>query len=215
MKRALVLGLLLLVAGCGGGNSKTNDPVQSLPDDAKIREAVQNATLPGKSEFPQPGGKTLEQLANTLQAGPSLAMASSVFTVGDNRMAFGVIAKDGVPVYGKTAVYVAPTPNDPAQGPFLAPADVASVQTLLDSLSALSRKVTACVEGGGKLETCQCSAPRELSNLGTRYESVIKQHPAWKDQNLSYQYLDKDKRNMSGVLAMSTLRRQIDMLRCQ
>jgi hypothetical protein len=123
MKRVLVLALMLLVAGCGGGD-KGGDPVQTLPDDAKIRDAVKNATLPGKSEFPQPGGKTLEQLANTLQAGPSLAMASSVFTVGDNRMAFGVIAKDGVPVYGKTAVYVAPTPSDPAEGPFVAPADV-------------------------------------------------------------------------------------------
>jgi hypothetical protein len=39
-------------------------------------------------------------------------------------MAFGVIAKDGTPVYGQTAVYVAPTPNDPAEGPFVAPADV-------------------------------------------------------------------------------------------
>jgi hypothetical protein len=124
MKRALVLGLLLLVAGCGGGNKNRNDPVQSLPNDTKIREAVQNASLPGKAEFPQPGGKTLEQLANTLQAGPSLAMASSVFTVGDNRMAFGVLTKDGVPIYGQTAVYVAPTPNDPAEGPFVAPADV-------------------------------------------------------------------------------------------
>jgi hypothetical protein len=96
-----------------------------------------------------------------------------------------------------------------------APADVASVQTLLESLNALSRKVTACVDGGGKLEKCQCSAPQELSTLRTRYEGVIKQHPAWKDQNLSYQYLDKDKRNMSGVLALSTLRRQLDMLRCE
>ena len=128
MKRALVLGLLLLVAGCGGGNNRTEDPVQSLPNDAKIRDAVQNATVPGKSEFPQPGGKTLEQLANTLQAGPSLAMASSVFTVGDNRLAFGVIAKDGVPVYGKTAIYVAPKPSDPAEGPFVAPADVLLTQ---------------------------------------------------------------------------------------
>jgi hypothetical protein len=123
MKRALALGLLLLVAGCGGAK-QNEDPVQTLPNDAKIRANVKDASLPGKAEFPQPGGKTLEQLANTLQAGPSLAMASSVFTVGDNRMAFGVIAKDGVPIYGKTAVYVAPTPNDPAEGPFIAPADV-------------------------------------------------------------------------------------------
>jgi len=96
-----------------------------------------------------------------------------------------------------------------------APADVAAVQTLLDSLHALSVKVTACVDAGGKLETCQCRAKLELSNLRSRYDGVVKAHPAWKEQNLSYQYLDKDQRNMSGVLAMSTLRRQLDMLRCE
>ena len=39
-------------------------------------------------------------------------------------MAFGVIAEDGMPVYGPTAVYVAPEPGAPAEGPFVAPADV-------------------------------------------------------------------------------------------
>ncbi len=128
MKRALILGLVLLAGGCGGGNKNASDPVQSVPNDNGVREAVKNASLPGKDEFPAPAGKTLEQLANTLQAGPSLAMASSVFTVGPNRMAFGVIAKDGTPVYGQTAVYVAPTPSDPARGPFVAPADVLLTQ---------------------------------------------------------------------------------------
>ena len=42
----------------------------------------------------------------------------------DSRMAFGMINQDGTPVYGPTAIYVAPTPGDPAEGPFLAPADV-------------------------------------------------------------------------------------------
>ena len=35
-----------------------------------------------------------------------------------------MIGQDGTPVYGPTAVYVAPTPSDPAEGPFVAPADV-------------------------------------------------------------------------------------------
>jgi hypothetical protein len=39
-------------------------------------------------------------------------------------MAFGVIAEDGTPVYGPTAIYVAPDPGAPAEGPFVAPADV-------------------------------------------------------------------------------------------
>ena len=60
-----------------------------------------------------------------MAAGPQLALASSVFTTpGDSRMAFGMINPDGTPVYGPTAVYVAPTPGAPAEGPFVAPADV-------------------------------------------------------------------------------------------
>jgi hypothetical protein len=39
-------------------------------------------------------------------------------------MAFGMVGPDGLPVYGPTAIYVAPTPTDPAEGPFVAPADV-------------------------------------------------------------------------------------------
>ena len=65
MKRALALGLLLLVAGCGGG-SNSKDPTQSVPNDNGVREAVNNATLPGKTAFPQPAGQTLEQLAKPL-----------------------------------------------------------------------------------------------------------------------------------------------------
>jgi hypothetical protein len=123
MRRAFVLGLALLATACGGGG-KPSDPVQSVPDDNGVRAAVQNAATPTKAEFPAASGKSLEQLASGLKAGPELAMASSVFTVGDNRIAFGVIAKDGVPVYGQTALYVAPTPSSPAEGPFIAPADV-------------------------------------------------------------------------------------------
>jgi hypothetical protein len=124
MRRALALGLVVLLAGCGGGSQVTKDPVQSVPDDNGVRVGVKNASEPTKADFPDASGKTLEQLANTLKAGPTLAMASSVFTVGESRMAFGVIAKDGVPVYGQTAIYVAPSPDKPAEGPFIAPADV-------------------------------------------------------------------------------------------
>jgi hypothetical protein len=44
--------------------------------------------------------------------------------VGTNRLAFGVIDDQGQFVYGKTAVYVARSPGAPAQGPYVAPADV-------------------------------------------------------------------------------------------
>ena len=59
-----------------------------------------------------------------MQGGPEVGLAGQTYTVGDNRLAFGVIDAQGAFVYGKTAVYVAPTPDAKARGPFPAPADV-------------------------------------------------------------------------------------------
>jgi len=122
----IAAALALLVAACGGSdNDAPKDPVGNVPSENGIRESVQGAAEPTAADFPASDGKTLQELADTMAAGPELALASSVFTTGgDSRMAFGMINKDGTPVYGPTAVYVAPTPGDPAEGPFLAPADV-------------------------------------------------------------------------------------------
>ena len=122
----LSLALALFLTACGGAEkaSTKSDPVANVPTENGIRQAVQAASKPRDAEFPPSKGRTLEDLANQMAAGPSLAMASSVFTAGTNRMAFGVIAQDGTPVYGPTAVYVAPTPDAQAEGPFVAPADV-------------------------------------------------------------------------------------------
>ena len=78
-----------------------------------------------------------------------------------------------------------------------APNDVADVQALNDALTALSEKVTACVTGGGKPETCRCSYPPELARLRKIYADVVRQHPGWKDQLLSYRYLNKEGRNIN------------------
>jgi hypothetical protein len=69
---------------------------------------------------------TLNQLAEEIRGGGSteMGLATSVFTVGRSRLAFGMIDDQGQFVYGPTVVYVAPTPDDPAKGPFAAPADV-------------------------------------------------------------------------------------------
>ena len=96
-----------------------------MPEESGVRERVQIAVNPDETEFPATDGKTLEDLANEMTAGPSLALATSIFTTGgESRMAFGVIGQDGKPVYGPTAIYVAPAPGEPAEGPFVAPADV-------------------------------------------------------------------------------------------
>ena len=120
--------LALFVVACGGGNKQQatpRDPVQNVPDENGVRTSVKEASVPEDAEFPSSKGKTLQQLADGMTAGPQLALATSVFTTGGpSRIAFGMIASDGSPVYGPTAIYVAPTPADPAVGPFVAPADV-------------------------------------------------------------------------------------------
>src|SRR5687768_4766260 len=109
----ILAALSLLVAACGGGSTPDtpSDPVANVPSENGIRQAVESAEKPTDADFPPSKGKTLQQLADTMAAGPSLALASSVFTTpGASRMAFGMIAADGTPVYGPTAVYVAPNP---------------------------------------------------------------------------------------------------------
>ena len=124
----LTVSLALFVAACGGGDkdpTTPSDAVQNVPSENGVRENVKNASEPTAAEFPAADGATLQELADKMAAGPQLALASSVFTSpGDNRMAFGMINTDGTPVYGATAVYVAPTPGAKAEGPFVAPADV-------------------------------------------------------------------------------------------
>ena len=96
-----------------------------------------------------------------------------------------------------------------------APKDVRAVEALNDALDALFLKVGSCVDAGRKRETCQCSYPQELAALRKNYESLMKQHPAWKDQILSYQRVDQQGRNISGTLVMATLRRQLEALKCE
>lgn len=129
--RLIALPLVIAaLAGCGGepAPDAPSDPVAQVPDTPGLREAVREAQTPDPKSFPSPAGKTLQQVADLVTAGPQAALAGSVFTTGGTRFAFGVIGQDGKPVYGPTAIYIAPTPNEPAQGPFAAPADVLLTQ---------------------------------------------------------------------------------------
>jgi hypothetical protein len=120
----LVVALALLI-GCGGGTDP-GDPVSQVPKAGGLQDRIRAATTPNASDFPSSDGKTLQQVADEIKGGGTVeaGLASSVFTVGTNRLAFGVIDKQGQFVYGPSAVYVAPNPGAPAKGPFAAPADV-------------------------------------------------------------------------------------------
>lgn len=126
MLAALLVGALLTVAGCGGDDGSSEDPVSRVPEEGGLQEQVRAASSPDAADFPSADGKTLNQLAEEVRGGGSteVGLATSVFTVGKDRLAFGMIDDQGQFVYGPTAVYVAPTPDDPAEGPFVAPADV-------------------------------------------------------------------------------------------
>jgi hypothetical protein len=121
-----VLMLCVLVAACGGnGDPKPPpDPIEQVPDAPGVRDAIIDARKPDPASFPDPKGKTLQQVADLVTAGPQAGLAGKVFTTGENRFAFGVIGQDGKAIYGPTAIYIAPTPAEPAQGPFVAPADI-------------------------------------------------------------------------------------------
>jgi hypothetical protein len=119
-----IAAALAFAAGCGG-DSGGGEPIEQVPEAGGLRAKIAAAQEPKEADFPPAQGKTLQELANEIGgAGPEAALATSVFTTGENRLAFGMIDDQGQFVYGKSALYVAPSPDDEAVGPFVAPADV-------------------------------------------------------------------------------------------
>ncbi|HEU4701693.1 MAG TPA: hypothetical protein VFS37_04355 [Conexibacter sp.] len=126
---ALVALAVAGVAGCGGsdgsggGASSPNATPPPAPAD------VAQAAHPRRADFPAVRGRTLRQLADSLYGGgPQVALATTDYVPGRNRVAFGLIEHDGTLVYGNTAVYVARGEHGKALGPFLAPADSLQVR---------------------------------------------------------------------------------------
>lgn len=117
------------VAGCGGsdgsGGGATSPNARPPPPPPDVAQAAH----PARADFPPPRGRTLRQLADSLYGGgPEVAMATTDYVPGRNRVAFGLIERDGALIYGKTAVYVARGERGRARGPFLAPADSLQVR---------------------------------------------------------------------------------------
>jgi hypothetical protein len=123
---ALLAGVLFTAVGCGGNGGSSGDPVEQVPEQGGLQGRVRAAQQVGVAAFPDSSGKTLQQVAEEVKGAGSVevGMATSVFTVGKDRVAFGMIDDQGQFVYGPTAIYVAPTPGSPARGPYAAPADV-------------------------------------------------------------------------------------------
>jgi hypothetical protein len=124
----VLLAVAALLAGCGDSDN-AKDPAAQVPAAGGVRDKVRDAQAVKAADFPAVEGRTLQQVADSAgSAGPELGMATSVFTPGSNRVAFGIIDDRSGFVYGKTAIYVARTPGAKATGPYPAPADVLVTQ---------------------------------------------------------------------------------------
>ena len=111
-----------VLAGCGGDSQ----PADELPEDVPV-SAEQAETVDVKA-FPTVDGRALDEIASEFDpAGPQAIIATSVFRVGENRLAFGLLDETMKFVYGKTVVYVEPD-GEEVQGPIAAPADVLLTQ---------------------------------------------------------------------------------------
>lgn len=135
---AAVIAASLLVAGCGEDDAERPRAPQAASS-AKLRAELKGATQSTAADFPAVNGRSLQQVADSLQlTGPEVGLAGSVYTVGRNRLAFGVFDPKSGFVYGKTAVYVADGPKAKARGPFPAPADLLVTDPAFRSQTAAS-----------------------------------------------------------------------------
>jgi hypothetical protein len=107
----------------GAGSSSTSQTGQLPPAIAQLPAAEH----PRAGQFPPARGRTLAQLAALVKSSAQLGAATGSFTPGRRRYAFALTAKSGAFIYAPTALYIARTPQSPAQGPFLAPADPMTV----------------------------------------------------------------------------------------
>ncbi len=135
--RALVAASAATVAIAACGSAAKHTPsTPSQPAASTARGA--GASPPAVSElgaaehphangFPPARGRTLQQLAALVKSSAQLGAATGTFTPGTRRFAFALSTSSGAFIYAPTALYIAKSPNAPATGPLLAPADPMAV----------------------------------------------------------------------------------------
>jgi hypothetical protein len=131
------LGILsaVLLAACGSSSqsstssaspttaASTTSATSSTGAAPTPAPALAAAERPGADVFPAARGRSLRRLSRLAGASVQLGAATGTFTPGNRRFAFALTDKAGKFVYAPTALYIARSPDAPAKGPFLAPAD--------------------------------------------------------------------------------------------
>ena len=131
-----VLACATMLCACGGsGKAGTTASHVPLPapkgnGTGPAPPAVNDlsaAKVPRTSEFPAAAGRSLKKLALLVKGTAQLGAGTGTYTVGHPRFAFALTDKSNRFVYAPTAVYISRSPDAPADGPFLAPADPTTV----------------------------------------------------------------------------------------
>jgi hypothetical protein len=127
----VVLLCALALSACGGAAKTAAPPDQARAatqtSSAPAVDQLAAAQRPRAAQFPAAAGRTLAQLARMVNGTAQLGAATGTYTPGMRRFAFALTDHQQRFVYAPTAIYLAPTPSSPAQGPFLAPADPMTV----------------------------------------------------------------------------------------
>jgi hypothetical protein len=136
----------LVIAGCGSSSSSSSSAAAKASSSTPAATTTSSVTTasttalppavnelpaaehPSTGQFPAAHGKTLAQLATLVKSSAQFGAATGTFTPGTRRLAFGLTAHSGAFIYAPTAVYISKSPNAPAKGPYLAPADPMSVK---------------------------------------------------------------------------------------
>jgi len=143
MMRAIKLVFALLamgtvIAGCGGGQ-RSADPIEQVPETGGLRAQLRAASQPRASDFPTATGRSLAGAGGPRRwFGPP--GGTGVIGIRPRGEPPGV-RRDHAQnefVYGKSAVYVAPTPDSAAKGPYVAPADLLITEPPFRSKQAAS-----------------------------------------------------------------------------
>jgi hypothetical protein len=138
--RVVAALLALAVAGCGSSaathtsssasataSTSTGASTTATSSPPPAIAELGPAQHPHADQFPPANGRSLRQLGKLINSTAQLGAATGTFTPGTRRLAFGLNASSGQFIYAPTAIYIARTPDVPAKGPFLAPADPMTV----------------------------------------------------------------------------------------
>jgi hypothetical protein len=126
----LLCGLTLCACG-GSKHSGTAAASVQLPANGGKANGFQAPAVaelpaaehPRASQFPRAAGRSLKKLALLVKGTAQLGPGTATYTTGHSRFAFALTDHANRFIYAPTAVYIARSPDQPAQGPFLAPAD--------------------------------------------------------------------------------------------